>query len=83
MQKLKTVHPGGILLEEFLVPLEISAQQLAEKTLLPRSIILSIIDGSQRITTDTATRFSKFFGTGIKFWLGLQDDFDREKQDFN
>lgn len=80
MDKLKNIHPGEILQEEFLIPMEISAYRLAKETFLPQTRISEIIKGNRRITADTALRFSKYFGTSAKFWLGLQDDFDLEEE---
>lgn len=80
MEKLNNIHPGEILLEEFLVPMEISAYRLAKETLIPESRISEIIKGNRRITADTALRFAQFFGTSPKFWLGLQSDYDLEKE---
>ena len=80
MEKLKNIHPGEILHEEFLIPLEISAYRLAKETFLPQTRISEIIKGNRRITADTAIRFAKFFGTNAKFWLGLQDDYDLEEE---
>ena len=80
MEKLKNIHPGEILLEEFLIPREISAYRLAKETFLPQTRISEIIKGNRRITADTAIRFAKFFGTSAKFWLGLQDDYDLEEE---
>ncbi|MBX2960762.1 MAG: HigA family addiction module antidote protein [Flavobacteriales bacterium] len=80
MDKLKNIHPGEILLEEFLKPLEISAYRLSKETFIPQTRISEIIKGKRRITADTALRFSKYFGTSPKFWLGLQDDFDIEEE---
>jgi addiction module HigA family antidote len=80
MEKLKNIHPGEILLEEFLIPMETSAYRLAKETFLPQTRISEIIKGNRRITADTAIRFSKFFGTSAKFWLGLQDDYDLEEE---
>lgn len=80
MDKLNNIHPGEILQEEFLIPLEISAYRLAKETFLPQTRISEIIKGNRRITADTALRFSKFFGTSAKFWLGLQDDYDLEEE---
>lgn len=80
MEKLKNIHPGEILSEEFLIPMEISAYRLAKETFIPQTRISEIIKGNRRITADTALRFSKFFGTTPKFWLGLQDDFDLEEE---
>jgi len=80
MDHLKNIHLGEILKEEFLEPLGISAYRLAKDTFLPQTRISEIIKGNRRITADTALRFSKFFGTSAKFWLGLQDDYDLEQQ---
>lgn len=80
MQNLSNPHPGEILLEEFLIPMEISAYRLAKETFIPQTRISEIIKGNRRITADTALRFSKFFGTSAKFWLGLQDDYDLEEE---
>ena len=80
MEKLKNIHPGEILLEEFLIPMQISAYRLAKETFLPQTRISQIIKGKRRITADTAIRFSKFFNTSAKFWMGLQDDYDLEEE---
>ena len=60
--------------------MEISAYRLAKETFLPQTRISEVIKGNRRITGDTALRFSKFFGTSAKFWLGLQDDYDLEEK---
>lgn len=83
MQKLNNIHPGEILLEEFLVPLEISAYKLSKNLKIPQTRISEIIKGNRRITADTALRLSLFFGNSAKFWLGLQDDFDIEEETNN
>ncbi len=80
MEKLNNIHLGEILLEEFLLPMEISAYRLAKETFIPQTCISEIIKGNRRVTADTALRFSKFFGTSAKFWLGLQDDYDLEEE---
>jgi addiction module HigA family antidote len=80
MKKLKNIHPGEILLEEFLIPLEVSAYRLSKEISIPQTRISEIIKGNRRITADTALRLSKFFGNSAKFWLGLQDDFDIEDE---
>ena len=80
MAKLKNIHPGEVLLEEFLLPLNISAYRLSKDIEIPQTRISEIIKGNRRITADTALRFSKYFGNSAKFWLGLQDDFDIEEQ---
>ncbi|MDR9400221.1 MAG: HigA family addiction module antitoxin [Psychroflexus sp.] len=79
MEKLANVHPGEILLHEFLEPLEISAYRLSKDLKIPQTRISEIVKGRRRITADTALRLSKYFGNSAKFWLGLQDDFDIEE----
>lgn len=80
MAKLKNIHPGEILSEEFLVPFNITAYKLAKDIEIPQTRVSEIIKGNRRITADTALRLSKYFGNSAKFWLGLQDDFDIEEQ---
>lgn len=80
MNKLKNIHPGEILLEEFLIPLNISAYKLSKDIGIPQTRTSSIIKGTRRITADTALRLSKYFGNSAKFWLGIQDDYDIEEE---
>lgn len=80
MAKLKNIHPGEILSEEFLVPFNITAYRLAKDIEIPQTRISEILKGNRRITADTALRLSKYFGNSAKFWLGLQDDFDIEEE---
>ena len=80
MENLRNIHPGEVLKEEFLEPLEISAYRLSKETFIPQTRVSEIIKGKRRITADTALRFSIFFGTSAKFWLGLQDDYDIEEE---
>jgi addiction module HigA family antidote len=80
MKKLKNIHPGEILQEEFLIPMGISAYRLSKETLIPQTRISEIIKCNRRITADTALRLSCYFGNSAKFWLGLQDDFDIESE---
>ncbi|HEY1872184.1 MAG TPA: HigA family addiction module antitoxin [Chitinophagaceae bacterium] len=80
MAKLKNIHPGEVLSEEFLIPLNISAYKLAKDIEIPQTRVSQIIKGNRRITADTALRLSKYFGNSAKFWLGLQDDFDIEEE---
>ena len=83
MNKLQNIHPGEILLEEFLKPMGISAYRLSKSTGIPQTRTSQIIKGKRRITADTALRFSKYFGTSAKFWLGLQMDYDLEEEKEN
>ena len=78
MTHLKNIHPGQVLAEEFLIPLNITAYKLAKDINIPQTRISEIVKGNCRITADTALRLSKYFGNSAKFWLGLQDDFDLE-----
>lgn len=79
MEKLSNVHPGEVLLEEFLIPMGISQHKLAKDLRIPQTRVSEIIKQKRRITADTALRLSEYFGTSPKFWLGLQDDFDLEE----
>ncbi|MDQ3051428.1 MAG: HigA family addiction module antitoxin [Bacteroidota bacterium] len=79
MKKLKNIHPGEVLKEEFLLPLEISAYRLSKDIGIPQTRISEILKGNRRITADTALRLSQYFGNSAKFWLGLQDDYDIEE----
>ena len=80
MAKLSNIHPGEILLEEFLIPMEITAYRLSKSLQIPQTRISQIIKGKRRITADTALRLSKYFGTSVKFWLGIQNDYDIEEE---
>lgn len=81
MEKLPNIHPGEVLLEEFLLPLEISQYKLAKDLKIPQTRVSEVVKGRRRITADTALRLSKYFGTSAKFWLGLQDDYDLEESE--
>ena len=83
MNNLKNIHPGEILLEEFLKPLDISAYRLSKDTFIPQTRVSEIVKGRRRITADTALRLSRYFGNSAKFWLGLQDDYDIEEEGLN
>ena len=83
MERLENIHPGEVLLEEFLKPLEISAYKLSKDIDIPQTRISQIIKGNRRITADTALRLSSYFGNSAKFWLGIQDDYDIEKEQLN
>ena len=80
MAKLPNIHPGEVLLEEFLKPMEITAYRLSKDLGIPQTRISQIIKGKRRVTADTALRLSKYFGTSVKFWLGLQNDYDVEEE---
>lgn len=70
------VHPGEILLEEFLKPMEISQARLAKDTKIHIHTVGAIVHGRRAITPETALRLSRYFGTTPQFWLGLQADYD-------
>ena len=76
---LPNIHPGEVLLEEFLLPMEISQNALARATGVPPRRINEIVLGKRGITADTALRLAKAFGTSEGFWLGLQADYDLEE----
>ncbi|MCB0079888.1 MAG: HigA family addiction module antidote protein [Caldilineaceae bacterium] len=75
-EKIPPLHPGEVLLEEFLLPMDISQNRLALAIRVPARRINEIVHGRRRITADTALRLSRFFGTSAQFWLGLQLDYD-------
>ena len=79
MNRLPNIHPGEILLEEFLQPMDISQNRLARATNVPPRRINEIVLGKRSITADTAIRLAQAFGTSEQFWLGLQDDYDLEE----
>jgi antitoxin HigA-1 len=80
MYKLKNIHPGEVLVEEFLMPMQITAYRLSSDIGIPQTRISEIIKGNRRISADTAIRLSNYFGNSAKFWLGLQNDFDIEEE---
>jgi len=73
---LDPIHPGEILLEEFMKPLDISINRLARDIAVPPGRISAIVNGTRAISADTALRLSKYFGVSAQLWLGLQVDFD-------
>jgi addiction module HigA family antidote len=75
-KKLPPVHPGEVLLEEFLKPMGISQNRVALNIGVPARRINEIVLGKRGITADTALRLAKFFGTSAEFWLGLQSQYD-------
>ncbi len=72
------VHPGEILLEEFLKPLEVSQYQLAKEISVPARRVNEIVHGQRRISADTALRLARYFGTSERFWMNLQTRYDLE-----
>jgi addiction module HigA family antidote len=80
MERLENIHPGEVLLEEFMKPLEITAYRLSKDLEIPQTRVSEILKGRRRISADTALRLSRYFGNSAKFWLGLQDDYDLEEE---
>lgn len=79
MKRLKNIHPGEILNEEFLRPMGLSQTKVAKGIGVPPRRINEIVLGKRSITADTALRLSLYFGTTELFWMGLQDDFELEE----
>jgi len=75
MEKLKNIHPGEILLEEFLKPMQISQNGLARAIGVPPRRINEIVLGRRAVTADTALRLAQAFGNSVQFWMGLQDEY--------
>ena len=75
-EKLNPVHPGEVLLEEFLKPMKLSQNRLAIEIGVHARRINEIVLGKRRVTADTALRIARFFGTSPQFWMGLQSDYD-------
>jgi antitoxin HigA-1 len=80
-RRLPTVHPGAILRDEFLIPMGISVYELANAIKVPRSRTNDIVRGRRAITTDTAIRLGRYFGTTPDFWINLQARFDLDVAD--
>lgn len=80
IRKLKPIHPGEILLEEFLHPFNTSQYRLALDIHFPPRRINEIVHGTRRMTADTALRLEKYFGTSAAFWMNLQSRYDLEKE---
>jgi len=77
-KKMKPVHPGEVLQEEFLTPMGISQYRLAKDISVPARRINEIVQGKRAITADTALRLARFFGTSPEFWVNLQAHYDLE-----
>lgn len=80
MKRIEPIHPGEILLEEFLLPLQISQYRLAKDISVPPRRINEIVHGKRTITADTALRLARYFGTSERFWLNLQVRYDLEAE---
>ena len=75
-KRLAPVHPGEVLLEEFLVPLELTQYRLAKSLTVPARRINEIVHGTRGVSADTALRLARFFGTSDRYWLNLQVAYD-------
>ena len=83
MKRLRNIHPGEVLLEEFLSPMKISQNALANAIGVPPRRINEIVLHKRAVTPDSAIRLAKFFGTSVKFWIGLQADYDVEEAELS
>lgn len=79
MKKLPNIHPGEVLMEEFLSPLAISQNRLARAMSVPPRRINEIVHGNRAVSADTALRLARALGTSEQFWMGLQADYDLEE----
>jgi len=75
-KRLEPIHPGEILLEDFMKPMGVSINRLARDTVVPPGRISAIVNGKRAITADTALRLGKYFGVSPEVWMGLQADYD-------
>jgi antitoxin HigA-1 len=80
-EKIKPIHPGEILEEDFLTPMNISAYKLAKETFMDQTRVSEILRGKRSVTIDTALRLSKFFGTSPEFWINIQTQYDMEMKE--
>jgi len=78
--RIPNIHPGEILLEDFLIPMNITQYRLAKETNIDQTRISEIVKGKRSITIDTALRLSKYFGNSPEFWINLQTHYDLEEK---
>jgi addiction module HigA family antidote len=76
---MRPIHPGEVLREEFLIPMDLSAHALAMALAVPAPRINDIVREKRGVTADTALRLARYFGTSAEFWMGLQTDYDLRK----
>ena len=81
MKKMNPIHPGEILLDEFLIPMNLSQNKIATDIGVPPRRINEIVHGKRRITADTALRLAHYFKMSPQFWLGLQMDYDLDVEE--
>jgi len=74
--RIRNIHPGEVLQEEFLLPMGLSAYRLSKDIGIPQTRISEILKGRRRLTADTCLRLSKYFGNSAQFWMSLQNEFD-------
>lgn len=79
MERLRNIHPGEVLLEEFMKPMGLSRYALSKAIGVPAMRIGQICAGKRAVSADTALRLARFFGTSDTFWMGLQVDYDLEE----
>ena len=79
MNNLENIHPGEVLLEEFMVPMGLSQNRIAREIGVPPRRINEIVHGKRAVTADTALRLARYFRNSEGFWMGLQADFDLEE----
>ena len=79
-KRLAPVHPGEVLLEEFLEPLDLSQYSLAKEIRVPARRINEIVHGSRAVSADTALRLARYFGTSERFWMNLQAQWDLDTE---
>lgn len=76
VNRMRPIHPGEVLREEYLVPLSMSTQSLAESLRLPAHSLAEVLEERRGLSPDTALRLARFFGTTAQFWLNLQSSYD-------
>jgi len=79
-EKIGNIHPGEILHNEFLLPLNITVYRLAKETNMSQTRVSEIIKGERAVTCNTALKLAKYFNTSPEFWIGLQNDYDMEEE---
>ncbi len=79
-RRLSQIHPGEILEQDFLIPMDVTPYRLAKETKIDQKRISEIVRGKRSISADTALRFSRFFGNSAQFWINLQTHFDLEQK---
>jgi addiction module HigA family antidote len=81
VERIAPIHPGEILQEDFLIPMNVSAYRLAKETYMDQTRVSEILKGKRSVTIDTALRLAKFFGTTPEFWVNIQTQYDKETKE--